>query len=107
MTTQENLVALLHRTLDHVTELQRHVLPTDCAACRGSGSRSPSGEEGPCEVLIFKITPCARCDGTHEKLTAVPFDKPMMDGETIQYTHWATCPESNQPILINVVFKDE
>lgn len=45
------------------------------------------------------IACCARCEGEHEKVLARPFLRPP----DRTYTHWATCPATQEPILVSVV----
>ena len=42
---------------------------------------------------------CARCGGRHEGLSFQALARPM-EG---YYTHWATCPETGEPIMLRLV----
>jgi len=46
-------------------------------------------------MKIFNLKNCARCGENHGMLTAKPFKKAIDD-----YTYWAKCPTSGDPILI-------
>lgn len=48
---------------------------------------------------------CARCGGTHEELNWKRFDRPP-PSDSGQYTAWATCPTTGDPILFEVQFPD-
>jgi hypothetical protein len=49
--------------------------------------------------FTFSVTGCARCGGDHVELAAVEFQRPPKD-EDEEWSHWATCPETGEPILI-------
>ena len=44
---------------------------------------------------------CARCGKDHEHILFVPFARPA--GENSEWTHWATCPVTSEPILMSRV----
>lgn len=44
------------------------------------------------------IDGCPRCHGTHERIVILPLTKP---GEGV--THWAMCPEMQEPIMLAVM----
>lgn len=46
----------------------------------------------------INVKECARCGNEHLGLTASPFVRSPKD-----WTHFATCPESHQPILVRFV----
>jgi hypothetical protein len=48
-------------------------------------------------VVIKNIAACARCGGTHKAVRFQPFTKPPENA-----THWASCPQTGEPILIRV-----
>jgi|AntRauTorcE11897_2_1112592.scaffolds.fasta_scaffold03267_15 hypothetical protein len=49
----------------------------------------------------FSIKGCARCKEDYEDLTAKPFTHPVeMVGEGIRFYHWATCPVTEEPIIV-------
>ena len=54
-------------------------------------------------VLIPKIRGCARCGGEHVHVIAQEFSRK----ETAPSTHWALCPVSGDPVLINVSAEPE
>ena len=43
----------------------------------------------------YKITNCARCGGRHTDIWFWKFTR-----KASEYTHWAMCPKTNQPILM-------
>lgn len=47
------------------------------------------------------VAGCARCGGTHERLDWKAFDRPA-PSDSGQYTAWAPCPASGDPILFEV-----
>jgi hypothetical protein len=54
-------------------------------------------------VLIDTIHGCARCGGTHAQVTVKRFIAPVLsEGGGVLATHWAMCPESNEPIFVTV-----
>lgn len=58
-----------------------------------------NGNAGPLKARkIGSIKDCARCGGSHESLVAKEFHYPFRD-----MTHWATCPNSGDPILVKFV----
>lgn len=52
----------------------------------------------PAEVVIGAIVNCARCGADHEDLTARAFVRPPSK----RHTHYATCPNTEQPILVGI-----
>jgi hypothetical protein len=48
------------------------------------------------------IKNCARCLGKH-KLTFVPLKGEPIEGKDGNYTHWAMCPLTEQPIVLMVL----
>jgi hypothetical protein len=60
------------------------------------------------ETFHFSIAECARCGDDHldDSLEAVTFDRrPDWDGECP--THWATCPNTGDPIMVYTEVSDE
>jgi len=49
-------------------------------------------------IEVTSIRNCARCGCSHDKLTFMKLKKPS--GE---FTHWAICPQSEQPIMMKIV----
>lgn len=47
------------------------------------------------------LTGCARCGGTHERLDWKAFARPV-PSDAGQYTAWAMCPTSGDPIMFEV-----
>jgi hypothetical protein len=47
------------------------------------------------KAFRVEISSCARCGGDHT-LVALPFVNPTED----EWTHWAWCPKTSDPILI-------
>lgn len=50
-------------------------------------------------ITIHRLERCGRCTGTHENLEAREFKDPP---ETGHARHWAICPTTNEPILVEV-----
>jgi hypothetical protein len=54
--------------------------------------------------MRVKIAGCGRCGDTHEDIEANPFT--YVPGNTLMFgqpiTHFAICPETQEPILIQV-----
>jgi len=53
----------------------------------------------PIKTDIFN---CARCRGNHEMLSFEPLKGDPIDGVEGNYTHWAKCPVTEQPIVLRV-----
>lgn len=45
---------------------------------------------------------CARCGGDHPAPTIKweKLERPILDNESIEWTHWCPCPANGQPILM-------
>jgi hypothetical protein len=55
------------------------------------------------EGVTTTISNCARCKGIHKDIIFKP-----LAGETIGvYTHWAMCPETKMPIVLQVLDPSE
>lgn len=55
--------------------------------------------DDPDDEVTFDLVGCARCDGDgHPNLTFKKFKLPA--GENDEWTHWATCPTTGEPILM-------
>jgi hypothetical protein len=53
-------------------------------------------------MIKTNIYGCARCDGEgHNNIVFCRFDRPA--GTNGEYTHWATCPTTGEPILMKFV----
>lgn len=48
--------------------------------------------------LTLKLEACPRCQGVHEGVTFKPFK------EADEFTHWAFCPQTSEPVLLMLVF---
>lgn len=48
--------------------------------------------------MIRDIHHCSRCGSTHKNMVFVKLDRACKE-----YTHWAECPETEQPILMRIV----
>lgn len=50
-------------------------------------------------IKPFKVSVerCARCNGDHKEVTFRPFTHPNS-----HYTHWAHCPNIDEPILLRI-----
>lgn len=55
---------------------------------------------------ITKLGNCARCGGHHDDLVLNEFSEPVYGGRMF-HSHWATCPKTEEPILVNVTYQDE
>lgn len=53
------------------------------------------------ERFTIDVDGCARCGGEH-RVEFREFARPAG-----QYTHWASCPETGDPILLEIVVVDE
>ena len=53
---------------------------------------------GTPDSLTVPLDACPRCEGKHEAVTFKPF---TTCGE---HTHWATCPETGEPVLVTFLF---
>jgi hypothetical protein len=54
--------------------------------------------------VVTTIAHCVRCDGIHKDLAFSPLNGETVTGEMgDEYTHWAMCPTSKQPILLSIV----
>jgi len=51
------------------------------------------------DPLTTSTRGCARCGGDHDDLTYRPFSRPIPDVDGA-FTHWASCPETGDPILM-------
>ena len=51
--------------------------------------------------VFFSIKRCARCGGKHNELVFTPFTRKVRDFPSI--THWAMCPDSEEPILLHML----
>lgn len=49
------------------------------------------------------IRHCARCNGDHPRITFHPFKQSITDKAATEWTHWASCPETGEPILMRFV----
>jgi hypothetical protein len=59
------------------------------------------------DTLTDGLTNCARCGGDHvdPPLTWRKFTRPVRDAQLGDFTYWATCPTTGDPVLLLV--KDE
>ncbi len=48
------------------------------------------------------VSECVRCEGRHDQLDWKRFAVPVAVSEVEQYTAWATCPTSGDPIMFAV-----
>jgi len=48
-----------------------------------------------------QVTRCARCEEKHNSITFLAFARPPL-----QFTYWAVCPTTNEPILIGDIRTD-
>jgi hypothetical protein len=55
------------------------------------------------EPQQISIRGCARCGGTHEHLRFKVFTFPIENPDGSVYTHFAICPQFNEPIVMRYV----
>lgn len=80
------------------------------AECRktSGGWCWPHGKfcDDPSDEVTIDLVGCARCDGDgHRNLTFKKFMLPA--GEDDEWTHWATCPMTGEPILMGFFDEDD
>lgn len=56
----------------------------------------------PTVPIQTDIYNCSRCRGNHEKMSFEPLKGDPIDGVEGNYTHWAKCPVTEQPIVLRV-----
>jgi hypothetical protein len=57
----------------------------------------------PAGTIRTTVSNCARCGGTHENLKFTQLSGgPIGD----QYTHWATCPKTGEPIALLITMQN-
>jgi hypothetical protein len=61
----------------------------------------------PTVPIQTDIYNCSRCRGNHEKMSFEPLKGDPIDGVEGNYTHWAKCPVTEQPIVLRVEKKRE
>lgn len=49
--------------------------------------------------LQVKVRSCARCNSDHDVVFFKSFTRPVEN-----YTHWGTCPNTGEPILMKITF---
>lgn len=49
---------------------------------------------------------CARCEANHGDLTFQTFRIPLHE-EGLLFTHWATCPTTQEPILMRFIATED
>jgi hypothetical protein len=59
---------------------------------KGLGAHKP--------IIILPVIHCARCGENHEALAYVKFDRPIQDEDGTAWWYWATCPTTNDPVLM-------
>ncbi len=52
------------------------------------------------EMTIGTLHGCARCGQTHHNIVFKRLTIPAYDGE---WTHWAPCPSTDEPIMLGVL----
>lgn len=50
------------------------------------------------DALTLTVSDCPRCEGDHGSLSFQPFTA------SDEYTHWAACPKTGEPILVTCLF---
>lgn len=53
---------------------------------------------------VIDVTNCARCGSDHTNLKFFKFNHPVKD-EAGSWTHWAICPNLNEPVLMRYEIK--
>lgn len=71
---------------------------TDCELCRRYYDKYEANVLKEQPQVITNVGNCARCHGDHLVLTFKKFTH--VQG---QWTHWALCPRSQEPILLKVL----
>ena len=51
--------------------------------------------------ITLTINGCARCGSTHTNMVAKRFNIPVSDPAG-DFTHWAMCPYSHDPVLVRI-----
>jgi hypothetical protein len=54
-------------------------------------------------IIVNQIAGCARCGETHADLSFALLQRPIEEhfvGNRVQYTHWAPCPKTGEPVLL-------
>ncbi len=56
-------------------------------------------------LKVGNISPCCRCQQAHlDGLFFAAFKSPVRDDyRNVQYTHWALCPITGEPLLVAVL----
>ncbi len=55
-------------------------------------------------VFEQRVGKCARCGKDHNVVTFKLFTQAVVDSDNnILYSHWGTCPETKDPILLRFV----
>jgi hypothetical protein len=55
------------------------------------------------DTLLCNLTKCIRCGKNHKRLTFKPFQKTPPS----EFTHWALCPHTKEPVLLASVMSDD
>lgn len=58
-------------------------------------------------TMIVKVYSCARCTRDHSDIEFKPFHLNTISDPSGDYTHWAACPISNEPVLLRVTPVEE
>jgi hypothetical protein len=69
-------------------------------SCIGSDSPDPIP---PQECIRVTLSNCSRCGGTHESLLFGKLLGDPIDSLPGDYTHWAMCPTTRHPIVLQVI----
>lgn len=51
----------------------------------------------------YNVKSCARCGNDHERLSFKRFAQSIRDNNGIEWTHWARCPQTGDPVLLRVL----
>lgn len=60
------------------------------------------------ENVELTLERCPRCDEEHRDLEAVPLGVPLRSttgGYSTSWSHWAVCPVTDEPVLVQVDVK--
>jgi hypothetical protein len=58
--------------------------------------------------IITTVEGCARCGGKHADLDFKPFSQnSIKDSDGADWTHWALCPATGEPLILQVVQTDQ
>lgn len=57
--------------------------------------------------MKVNIIRCARCGSDHSVEMAPFRNQPIIENDQTEWTHWGTCPETGEPILMRIIARPE